>query len=156
MVALVEALVPYVPPLVARRHVADPAAPAAPAEERFPAAILFADVSGFTSLARRLAERGPAGAERLSAVINGYFAQLLDVLSAHGGEVVAFAGDATARLTVVEPRSGAFAAWSNRGDDMSTHLTGPVERRRRRDAFCDESTREREWRARCSARRRSE
>jgi len=95
MVALVEALVPYVPPLVARRHVVDPAAPAAPAEERFPAAILFADVSGFTSLARRLAERGPAGAERLSAVINDYFAQLLDVLSAHGGEVVAFAGDAT-------------------------------------------------------------
>lgn len=95
MVALVEALVPYVPPLVARRYVADPAAPAAPVEERFPAAILFADVSGFTSLARRLAERGPAGAERLSSVINDYFAQLLDVLSAHGGEVVAFAGDAT-------------------------------------------------------------
>jgi hypothetical protein len=33
--------------------------------ERFPAAVLFADVSGFTTLADRLAQRGPAGAEAL-------------------------------------------------------------------------------------------
>jgi hypothetical protein len=40
---------------------------------------------------------------------------------------IAFAGDATARLVVAEPRSGDYAAWSNRGDDMSTHLTGQID-----------------------------
>ena len=60
--------------------------------ERFPAAVLVADVSGFTPLADRLAQRDPAG-EQLSSLLNAYFGQLMALIAAHGGEVITFAGD---------------------------------------------------------------
>jgi class 3 adenylate cyclase/tetratricopeptide (TPR) repeat protein len=68
--------------------------PAAPHGERVSAAMLFADIVGFTALAESLAGRGSAGAEELSALLNAYFGQLIDVVSAHAGEVYRFAGDA--------------------------------------------------------------
>jgi predicted ATPase/class 3 adenylate cyclase len=58
------------------------------------AAVLFADVSGFTALCERLAQRGPEGVEELTQVLNTYFGQLIDLITAHGGDVVKFAGDA--------------------------------------------------------------
>jgi class 3 adenylate cyclase/tetratricopeptide (TPR) repeat protein len=65
----------------------------APGVERLPAAVVFADVSGFTALAERLARRGPAGAVELSALLNAYFARLTALVAEHGGEVITFAGD---------------------------------------------------------------
>jgi class 3 adenylate cyclase/tetratricopeptide (TPR) repeat protein len=65
----------------------------APGGERFLAAVLFADISGFTPLAERLARRGPTGAEALSNVLNAYFAELMSLIAEHGGEVITFAGD---------------------------------------------------------------
>ncbi len=64
------------------------------ASESFPAAILFADVSGFTALAARLVERGPAAAEELSAHLNGCFGETMSLVQEFGGEVEKFAGDA--------------------------------------------------------------
>jgi class 3 adenylate cyclase len=61
--------------------------------ERLPAAVVFADISGFTPLAERLARRGPAGAEELSTLLNAYFAKLTTLIAGHGGEVITFAGD---------------------------------------------------------------
>jgi class 3 adenylate cyclase len=61
--------------------------------ERFPAAVVFADISGFTPLAERLARRGPAGAEALSDLLNAYFAKLTALIAEQGGEVITFAGD---------------------------------------------------------------
>jgi class 3 adenylate cyclase/tetratricopeptide (TPR) repeat protein len=75
--------------------------------ERFPAAVLFADVSGFTPLAERLAKRGPAGAEELSGLLNAYFGQLTALIAAHGGEVITFAGD------------GLLAAWPATDADLA-------------------------------------
>jgi class 3 adenylate cyclase len=66
--------------------------------EKFPAAVLFADVSGFTALTERLAARGPAGAEELVALLNTYFGQLIDLVTSYGGDVVKFAGDAVLAL----------------------------------------------------------
>lgn len=57
-------------------------------------ALLFADISGFTALTERLAARGPVGVEALVRRLNGYFGTLIDVLLAHGGDVLKFAGDA--------------------------------------------------------------
>src|SRR4029450_7213200 len=65
----------------------------APAAESFSAAVLFADVSGFTPLAERPPRRGPAGPEPLSELLNAYFGRLTVLVAAHGGEVVTFAGD---------------------------------------------------------------
>jgi class 3 adenylate cyclase/tetratricopeptide (TPR) repeat protein len=83
----------------------------APRVERFSAAILFADISGFTPLAERLARRGPAGAEALSGLLDAYFAELMALIADHGGEVVSFAGD------------GLLAVWPATDEDQDLTLT---------------------------------
>lgn len=54
----------------------------------------MADVSGFTTLAERLAARGPDGVEALSRLVNRWFGAMVDVIEAHGGDIIRFAGDA--------------------------------------------------------------
>jgi class 3 adenylate cyclase len=65
---------------------------------RIPAAVLFADVSGFTPLAEILAQRGAEGPEELTRLLNSYFSRIIALLEGEGGEVVKFSGDA---LTVL-------------------------------------------------------
>ncbi|MFL5586808.1 MAG: adenylate/guanylate cyclase domain-containing protein [Ktedonobacteraceae bacterium] len=84
----------YVSPLVVRRFALDPTPPRAPTVDHFPTAVLFADIAGFTALTERLAQHSPAGAEELISLLNRYFGQLIDIVTAHGGDVVKFAGDA--------------------------------------------------------------
>ncbi len=89
-----ETLVSYVPALIARRFAANPAPLTAPVAEHFPAAILFADITGYSTMAARLAQHGPAGAEELIQLLNAYFGRLIDLVLAHGGDIIKFAGDA--------------------------------------------------------------
>lgn len=56
--------------------------------------LVFADVSGFTSLSERLARRGRAGAEEVTDVIGGCFERLLDRAREDGGSLLKFGGDA--------------------------------------------------------------
>jgi class 3 adenylate cyclase/tetratricopeptide (TPR) repeat protein len=107
MVLTPEMLRCYVPKFLASRFLARPAPLDVPGMERFRAAVLFADISGFTPLAERLAQRGPAGAEDLSGLLNAYFGQLTALIAAHTGEVITFAGD------------GLLAAWPTAGEDLS-------------------------------------
>ena len=87
---------------VITRHVCDAVLEAAteeiqshPRQEHFQGAMLFADISGFTALSERLrAESGQQGCERLNAIINQFFDQIIGKCLAHGGDVVKFAGDA--------------------------------------------------------------
>jgi class 3 adenylate cyclase/tetratricopeptide (TPR) repeat protein len=102
MPSVQEVVASYVPTPVARRFAADPTPLAVPEGTAFPAAALFADVSGFTALTERLAQEGPAGAERLTGVLNDYFGRLLGVVTGHGGDVVKFAGDALLAVWPVE------------------------------------------------------
>lgn len=95
---MLEILASYVPDLIKRRLAIDPQPPSGPIAERFPAAVLFADISGFTALTERLAQRGPLGAEVLTQILNNYFKQLIDLIAAYGGDVVKFAGDALLAL----------------------------------------------------------
>ncbi|HLF26484.1 MAG TPA: adenylate/guanylate cyclase domain-containing protein [Anaerolineae bacterium] len=94
MSTLVETLASYVPALVARRFIDTPSQITSPGADSFPAAILFADISGFTAQTERLAQHGPAGAEEMSRLLNAYFGQLIDLVTAHGGDILKFAGDA--------------------------------------------------------------
>jgi class 3 adenylate cyclase/tetratricopeptide (TPR) repeat protein len=64
----------------------------------FKAAVLVADISGFTALAERFGAQGPAGAETLAGVINTYFGSQLTVLDAYGGAPTKFAGDSMIAL----------------------------------------------------------
>ncbi len=84
----------YVPPAILRFAMADCTPRAMPAAESSAAAILFADISGFTPLAESLAQRGPAGAEALTQLLNDYLGQLVELIHSQGGEVLSFAGDA--------------------------------------------------------------
>lgn len=91
---LLETIASYVPVLSLRRF--SPGQPPLdqPERDRFPAALLFADISGFTALSERLAQRGPSGAEDLINILNTYFGMLNELIYAHGGDIVKFAGDA--------------------------------------------------------------
>jgi len=91
---LTQTLVSYVPTLITRHLATDPTPITTPTSERFSAAVLFADISGFTALTERLAQQGPAGAEDLTQELNTYFGQLIDIIIHYGGDVVKFAGDA--------------------------------------------------------------
>src|SRR5215218_5782473 len=92
----------YVPAAVARHHSVGAPAPDQPSRRPLLAALLFADISGFTALTERLAQRGPAGVEELSRLLNTSFGQILDTIEAHGGDVVKFAGDALLAIWPVE------------------------------------------------------
>jgi class 3 adenylate cyclase len=57
-------------------------------------AVLFIDVSGYTKLTQQAMRAGSERIERFSAALNGYFSSLVDLVMDHGGDVIAFAGDA--------------------------------------------------------------
>jgi class 3 adenylate cyclase len=75
-------------------------------------AVLVVDVTGFTALTERLAERGPGGAEALAGVLNESFGDVIDRIRANGGDIAAFAGDAVIAVwpTGSEPVGTAVAA----------------------------------------------
>ena len=104
MFPVLDILASYAPALVTRRLAVDPKPISAPTLEHFNAVALFADISGFTPLTERLSQGGPQGVEELSRVLNTYFGQLIDLITAHGGDIVKFAGDALLALWPVETR----------------------------------------------------
>jgi class 3 adenylate cyclase len=88
-------LAAYVPSWV-RVFVASPAAAeaAGPQLDARITSILFLDIVGFTRIADRLALTGEGGAERLSDLLNDFFAELVEVaLVGHGGDLLSFTGD---------------------------------------------------------------
>src|SRR5215213_4783048 len=104
--ALTELLASYVPKLIQNRVVADPTPIESPVAENLQAAILFADISGFTILTERMVERGPTGVETLAHVLNEYFGQLIDIIHEYGGDVVKFAGDAVIAVWPIDSSAG--------------------------------------------------
>ena len=56
--------------------------------------LCFADVSGFTALAERLAKRGRVGGEELISRLGGVFSTMLDIAANRGGTLLKFGGDA--------------------------------------------------------------
>ena len=99
-------LAAFLPPhlaadLVRRRHL-----PKVPLTERFPAALLFSDVSGFTALTERLQGRGREGAEEVTAVVRRAFRPVLAAIEKWGGSVVSFGGDAVFVVFVGAGRAG--------------------------------------------------
>ena len=81
------ALAPYVPELLRTW-------PEGLAWQQLEGTMVSADISGFTTLAERLAERGREGAEELNALISGCFEGMIEHCDRQGGDVVKFGGDA--------------------------------------------------------------
>jgi predicted ATPase/class 3 adenylate cyclase len=78
--------------------------------ESFPAAVLFADISGFTPLAEALAQSGEEGPEEMTRLLNAYFSRLIAAIEAEGGEVVKFSGDAVTVLFLARTAPLGYAA----------------------------------------------
>ena len=72
-----------------------------PSAAPFRAVLAIVDISGFTALTEALSIEGNVGLELLAKCMNSYFAQLIELVVAYGGEVSKFAGDAL--LTVFAP-----------------------------------------------------
>jgi class 3 adenylate cyclase/tetratricopeptide (TPR) repeat protein len=81
---------PYVPRLAARWDTDAPGARARVLD----ASLLGLDISGFTALSERLAERGKPGAEELIVLISRCYSGLIDIAERYGGDVLKFRGDA--------------------------------------------------------------
>lgn len=94
MTEQIDILASYVPDIVVRRLLQDPTPIAKPQIDRFPAAVIFIDISGFTILTETLVKSGPDGLETLTAILNAYFGQIVDLILKYGGDVLKFAGDA--------------------------------------------------------------
>ena len=104
--ALAEVLASYVPQLIQKRVAADPSPIESPVAEEVQAAVLFADISGFTRLTETLAERGPTGVETIANILNEYFGQLIDIVHNYGGDIVKFAGDAVIAVWTIASNDG--------------------------------------------------
>lgn len=56
--------------------------------------LVFVDISGFTNLSERLAQKGRIGAEELTSVLNRVFGRMLEIVYDRGGSLLKFGGDA--------------------------------------------------------------
>ncbi len=87
-------LVSYIPLHLAETLRERGCLPTVPSSEKFPASLLFSDISGFTSLTERLQGRGRAGAEEMTDVIKAAFRPALAIIHKHEGSIFSFGGDA--------------------------------------------------------------
>src|SRR6516162_1499721 len=94
---------------------------------RFPAAILFVDIVGFTPLVERLTRGSQEGVERLSRLLNSFFGELIDLIAAFGGVVVKFAGDAMVPIWPV--REGSLDATTSQAVHCACALQEKVNNR---------------------------
>lgn len=60
---------------------------------KFEAAVLFADISGFTDLSEKY-QTFDNGASKLSQVLNFYLGSMVQEILSHGGDIIKYAGDA--------------------------------------------------------------
>ncbi|MEM7035117.1 MAG: adenylate/guanylate cyclase domain-containing protein, partial [Chloroflexota bacterium] len=96
--ALLEKLAAFVPTPVVQAIYKHGFTPGEPMGQRLEAAVLFADISGFTALGELLSQAGVTGAEELTRLINTYFTRIIETIERYQGQVVKFSGDA---LTVI-------------------------------------------------------
>lgn len=105
MPTFVENIASFLPIRVLNSFAANPTPLDSPASGSFEAAVLFADISGFTALTERLAQKGSAGVEELTTHLNAYFGQLIELILAHNGDIIKFAGDAMLAIWPAESMS---------------------------------------------------
>jgi class 3 adenylate cyclase/predicted ATPase len=100
MTNLLPTIAAYLPQSLTRSVLREPSPhpPTEPQTKQIEAAVLFADISGFTPLTEALSQRGSEGPEELTRLLNRYFSWMVEFVEAEGGEVVKFGGDS---LTVV-------------------------------------------------------
>lgn len=56
--------------------------------------LLFADISGFTTLSEKIGMMGKEGSEQVTRIINQFFEPLISIINKWGGDIYRFGGDA--------------------------------------------------------------
>lgn len=95
----------YVPILIRKRVAQKPEPINAPEIQSTEAAVLLADISGFTRYTENVVRDDPRGVEKISTALNDYFGRWIDVIHEYGGDVVKFAGDAITAVWEVDPQN---------------------------------------------------
>jgi class 3 adenylate cyclase/tetratricopeptide (TPR) repeat protein len=125
--ALVQTVAAYVPPCLVRQIVAG-IVPTPGEITSTEAAVLFADISGFTPMAEALARAGRQGAEEMTRHLNDTFSANIALITAYGGDVAAFGGDAILAFFVPQfAETAETVAWRT--------LTCAVEMRKAMEPF---------------------
>ncbi len=106
--SVITTLKSYLPNILQSRIAKDPTPPNRPFSEDLLAAVLFVDISGFTSLTEKFASKGPSGAEDIAEVLNDFYGQWIDIIKKYGGDILKFAGD------------GLFVIWPNENLETAT------------------------------------
>ncbi len=68
--------------------------------------LMFTDLAGFTPLLEKNAAHGKDGANALLEVLNGYFSEMLQIISKSGGNLLEFTGDALLAQFPTDQRGG--------------------------------------------------
>lgn len=110
LMAVRSAIVTYLPRRIVQWALHERRSP--PWLEWIEGSLLFADLSGSTALAERLSVLGREGTELVTEFLNSIFARMIDVISAYGGDLISFGGDALLVLfdDADHPRTAACAA----------------------------------------------
>lgn len=83
----------YVPAYIQQRIVGGADTFDRPRCEPLDTAVLFADISGFTALTARYEREGRLGLEKLTEILNAYFARTIAAVMACGGDIESISGD---------------------------------------------------------------
>ncbi len=83
-------LAPYVPRIAAEWDLEAPGA----THRRVDGTLCFVDISGFTALSEKLAQKGRIGAEQLTEILDSAFGAMLGLAYERGGSLLKFGGDA--------------------------------------------------------------
>jgi len=91
--SLFKTIAAYIPQFIVEELIDNPHMPAEHGQFRY-GTLVFADVSGFTTMSEKLAQIGKEGAEELTDILNRYFTRMLDIAFSYGGYQLKFGGDA--------------------------------------------------------------
>jgi class 3 adenylate cyclase len=97
-----------------------------PAAVEFSAAVMFVDVSRYTSLVEQLARRGQEGLEKIQRVLTQSYTRCAEEICDRGGEVIYFAGDCLLAYWSEDDGNlkGAIAAAAACADAICRHQDG--------------------------------
>lgn len=101
--------------------------PTAASARQTPAAVLMADIVGYTALTERWSRRGTDEAERLGVALRDLFACIEQAVLAHGGDIFSFAGDSVLALWPV-PSDAELAAAVHRSTTAALAVQAALRR----------------------------
>ena len=112
----------YTPEFVNQHFATVGEAPNEPGGARFSAAALWCDIVGYTPLTEKIVAAGPEGVETLTSYLNAYYARLIEVVLANGGDIIQFEGDAMLAVWRATGEPESLGALTQRAAQTSLEL----------------------------------